>query len=223
MKSPVMNTAHSTWLSTVQLSHFEFDGRSKALLATVGCVWHTMGHLCHWSQLVRPGLCLCTYIPRLGKFAGALCPSIFIGLSMHSKREAKKAAMNYKTGMAQWRSETGHVCIYVRAYQSSSSMLRIMLSLPPKKRTEKPGRLLQDNNAFTSYGTIFTLSGVKYLDQKSVQFQFHPNRIHSANWKWNTRCQLLSVFRQECLQCHLMGMTWRIGFAVLGNRMLQKL
>jgi len=38
MKSPVMNTTHSTWLSTVQLSHFEFDGRSKALLATVGCV-----------------------------------------------------------------------------------------------------------------------------------------------------------------------------------------
>lgn len=139
-----------------------------------------------------------------------------------AKEEAKKAATNYETGNAQWCSETGRVCIYVHAYRSSSSMLCIMLSLQ-KKGTEKPGRLLQDNNTFTSYGTIFTLSGVKYLDIKCVQFQFHPNRIRSASWKWNTRCHLLSVFRQECLQCHLTGMTWRIGFAVLGNRMLEKL
>jgi len=171
MKSPVMNTAHKTWLSTVQLAHFEFDGRSNALLATVGCVWHTMGHLCHWSQLVQPGLCLRTYIPRLGKFAGTLCPNIFIGLSMHSKREAKKAATNYETGMARWCNETRRVCIYVHAYRSSSSMLWIMLSLQ-KKGTEKPGGLLQDNNTFTSYGTIFTLSGVKYLDKKVFNFNF---------------------------------------------------
>ena len=43
---------------------------------------------------------------------------------------------------------------------------------PKKKRTEKPGRLLQDNNTFTSYGTIFTLSGVKYLDKKVFIFNF---------------------------------------------------
>jgi len=50
-------------------------------------------------------------------------------------------------------------------------MLCIMLSRQ-KKGMEIPGRLLQDNNAFTSYGTIFTLSGVKYLDKNVFNFNF---------------------------------------------------